>query len=314
MFKKILVTGGSGLLGVAFNEIKGEFPDREFVFWGKRDCDLVELEPTMAAVEMARPDAILHLAALSGGIGYSTKYPATLLRDNVLMNMNILEAARILKVPKTVMTLSIGMYPTDSPIPISEDYIHQGPPHGSNYSYAFAKRLVEPSIRAYRAEYGMNIIGLVPNGIYGPNANYAYEDSVMLSALIRRFHENKDSDEKLTVWGDGSPLREYTYSEDMARAYMWCLDNYDEEHILHVGTTEEYSVRSVAYMVAEIMGIERDRIDFDNTKPAGQLRRSTDNSRFIGLSKFQYTPFRTGLEKSIEWFLERYPDPDKVRL
>lgn len=275
---------------------------------------MAEFKPAKAAMEKVRPDAVIHLAAVSGGIGYSTKYPATLLRDNVLMNMHVLEAVRVLEVPKTIMTLSIGMYPSDSPIPISEDSIHQGPPHGSNYSYAFAKRLVEPSIRAYRAEYDMNIIGLVPNGIYGPNANYAYEDSVMLSALIRRFHENKDSDEKLTVWGDGSPLREYTYSEDMARAYMWCLDNYDEEQILHVGTTEEHSVKSVAFMVAEIMGIDRSRIDFDTTKPAGQLRRSTDNSRFIGLSKFQYTPFRAGLEKSIEWFLERYPDPTKVRL
>lgn len=314
MFKKILVTGGTGLLGVAFNDIKEEFPDREFVLWSSKDCNLLEFELTKSEMAKVKPDAVIHLAAVSGGIEYSTKYPATLLRDNVLMNLHVLEAARVLQVQKTVMTLSIGMYPADSPIPISEDYIHHGPPHGSNYSYAFAKRLVEPSIRAYRAEYGMNVIGLIPNGIYGPNANYAYEHSVMLSALIRRFHENKDSEERLTVWGDGSPLREYTSSEDIARAYMWCLDNYDDEQVLHVGTTEEYSVKSVAYMVADIMGIDRNRIDFDTTKPAGQLRRSTDNSKFINLSKFQYTPFKTGLEQAIKWFLERYPNPKKVRL
>jgi len=314
MARRILITGGSGLVGSAFQAIQANYPDSEFISWSSRDCNLTDLAETKSKVAEAKPDAILHLAAISRGIGFSSKYPATLLRDNVLMNMSVLEAARVLEIPKTVMTLTIGMYPADCPIPITEDYIHLGPPHGSNYSYAFAKRLVEPSIRAYRAEYGMNVIGLAPNGIYGPNANYAYEDSLMISALIRRFHENKDSGERLTVWGDGSPLREYTYSEDMARAYMWCLDNYNEEQVLHVGTIEEHSEKSVAYMVAEIMEIDQNRIDFDTTKPAGPLRRSTDNSRFIGLSKFQYTPFRTGLEKSIEWFLERYPDPDKIRL
>ena len=314
MFRKILVTGGSGLTGVAFSRIRSEFPDREFVLWSRRDCDLTEFEQTRAAIEAVGPDAVMHLAAVSGGIGFSQKFPATLLRENVLMNMNVLEAARLLEIPKTVMTLSIGMYPADTAIPINEDFIHQGQPHGSNYSYAFAKRLVEPSIRAYRAQYEMNVIGLVPNGIYGPNANYAYEDSVMLSALIRRFYESRDSEEKLIVWGDGSPLREYTYSEDVARAFMWCLDHYDGEQILNIGTTEEHSVKSIAYMVAEVMGISRERIEFDTSKPSGQFRRSTDNSRFLELSNFQYTSFRTGLENTIEWFLERYPDPARVRL
>ena len=302
------------MVGAAFRSISSEYPDREFIFWSSKDCDLTRLDRTQDAMGACQPDAVLHLAAVSGGIGFSSKYPATLLRDNVLMNLNALEAARVHRVSKTVMTLSIGMYPADSPIPIVEEYIHQGSPHESNYGYAFAKRLVEPSIKAYRAEFGMNVIGLVPNGIFGPNANYAYDDSVMLCALIRRFHENKDSDEKLIVWGDGTPLREYTYSKDVARAYMWCLDNYDGEQILHIGTTEEHSVKTMAYMVAEIMGIDRTRIEFDTTKPSGQFRRSTDNSKFVQLSKFTYTPFRTGLQDTVEWFLDKYPDATQMRL
>ena len=314
MCRKILVTGGTGLTGTALWSIADQYPDREFVFFGSKDCNLTNLEATVQFVERHAPDAIIHLAAVSGGIGLSMKYTATLLRDNVFMNMNILEAARIHKIKKTVMTLSVGMYPENAPIPLREEYIHDGYPHESNYSYAFAKRLVDPSIKAYRADFGMSIIGLIPNGIYGEHGNFSKEGAVMLAALIRRFYENKDSDSKIVVWGDGSPLREYTYARDLARAYMWCLDNYDDQQILNVGSTEEHAVKEIAYMIAEIMSVDKSRIEFDTSKPAGIYRRSTDNSKFVKLSGFQYTPFRTGLEHTIQWFCENYDKPGRVRL
>lgn len=242
------------------------------------------------------------------------KYPATLLRDNVLMNMYVLEAARIHNIKKTVMTLSTGMYPVNAPHPIREEYIHDGYPDESNYSYSFAKRLIDPSIKAYRAECRMNVIGLVSNGIFGENGNFHPEESVMLTALIRRFYENKDNNSTIVVWGDGSPLREYTYSQDMARAFMWCLDNYDDAQTLHIGSTEEHSVKEIAFMVADMMGIDKKRIEFDTSKPMGISKKSTDNSKFTSVSHFQYTPFRVGLEKTIRWFTENYHIPGKVRL
>lgn len=313
-YQKILVTGGSGLLGTGLRAIATEYPERTFIFLSSRDCNLTKFEEVQHCVKTHSPDAILHFAALSGGVQYSTKYPATLLRDNILMNSNVLEASRLNHVKKTVMTLSTGMYPTNAPNPIKEEYMHDGHPHESNYSYSFAKRLVDPSIKAYRAEYGMNVIGLISNGIFGENANFRPEESIMLAALIRRFYENKDKDTTIEIWGDGSPLREYTYSQDMARAFMWCLDNYDHSQTLNIGSTEEHSVKETAYMIADIMGVGRNRIEFDTSKPNGIYKKSTDNSRFLSLSAFQYTPFRVGLEKTIEWFSRNYCQAEAVRL
>lgn len=313
-FKKILVSGGTGLLGTGLKAVAAEYPDREFVFFGSRDCDLTKLDETLRFVDRHQPDAFLHTAALSGGIQYSQKYPATLLRDNVLMNLNVLEAQRLRGIGKTILTLSTGMYASDAPNPIKEEYIHRGYPHESNYSYSFAKRLIDPSIKAYRQEYGISTIGLVSNGIFGENMNYRPEESIMVAALIRRFYENRNGADPIVIWGDGSPLREYTYSKDMARAFMWCLDHYDEAQIMHIGSTEETSVKDTAYMIADILGIDRARIQFDTSKPAGILKKSTDNSRFVSRSGFTYTPFREGLEHAIKWFAANYDTPGAVRL
>jgi len=266
-------------------------------------------------VERCRPDAIVHLAALSGGVGLSINHPATLLRDNVLMTLNVLEAARSFKVKKTIMTLSSGMYPANAPNPLREGAIHEGYPHPSNASYAFAKRLVDISIKAYRTEYEMNVIGLIPNGIFGEHDSFNYEDASMLPALIRRFYENRNNESKIVIWGDGSPLREYTYSKDIARAYMWSFFHYDDEQVLNIGSTEEHSVKEIAHMIAEIMGIDKGRIEFDPTKPQGIQKKSTDNSMFVGMSGFCYTPFRTGLEKTIQWFVDTYEtNPSLLRV
>lgn len=306
--KKLLITGSSGVLGTGFKLIQNENPNYEFVFSTSKQCNLLDLDSLVDHVKSVKPDAILHLAAKSGGIGLNAKYPATLLRDNVLMNMNVMEAARICSIPKTIMTLSTGMYPGDVPNPIKEEYMHNGEPHPSVYSYAYAKRLVEPTIRAYRTEFGMNAIGLIPNGILGENSNFSYEGATMVPALIRRFYENRNNTENIVIWGDGTPLREYTYAKDLARAYLWCLDNYNGVQTLHVGTIEEVSVRDIAYMLAEIYEIDKSRVVFDTTKPAGQHRKNTDNSKFVQLSNFKYTPFKEALNNTVRWFCEHYDE------
>lgn len=314
MYNKIIVTGGTGLVGSALNSIRSEYPERQFVFLSSKDCNLTMLNDFVDLTNSIKPDAIIHLAAVCGGVAFSIKYPAKMLRDNVLMNINVMEAARICRVKKVVMSLSTGMYPEEVPNPILEEYIHNGCPHSSNYSYAFAKRLVDPMIKSYRAEYGINAIGLVPNGIFGENCNFRYEEATMLPALIRRFYENKGGKENIVIWGDGTPLREYTYSKDMARAYMWCLDNYDDEQILHVGTIEELSVKEIALLIAEMMGVDKKRIVFDTSKPNGQFKKSTDNSKFIRISDFKYTLFKEGLNNTVKWFCENYDNPSKIRL
>jgi len=314
MYKTILVTGGSGLVGTALKAMQQDYPKAKFIFSNSKVCNLLERESVVKYVSASKPNAIIHLAAVCGGIALSMDRPATLLRDNVCMDINILEAARMAKVKKIIMSLSTGMYPTNAPLPIREEYIHNGYPHSSNYSYSFAKRLIDSLIKAYRKEYKLNGIGLVPNGIFGENCNFDNKSSTMVPALIRRFYENKDNNRKIVIWGDGTPLREYTYSKDIARAYMWCLENYNAEQILNIGTTEEFSVKKIAFMIAEILGVDKKRIEFDTTKPNGQLRKNTDNSKFVKISKFKYTPFEEGLKNTIEWFSKHWADKELIRL
>lgn len=306
MYNRILVTGGTALVGTALKALQNDYPDATFIFAGSNDCDLRDRNDALRFIQECKPDAIIHLAAVSGGVGLSTRHPATLMRDNILMNLNVLESASVFNLKKTIMTLSSGMYPANAINPLKEEYIHEGYPHVSNYGYSFAKRLIDPAIKAYRTEYGLNVIGLIPNGIFGENDNFNYEDAPMLPSLIRRFYENRYGDSKITIWGDGGPLREYTYSKDIARAYMWCLYNYESEQILNIGTTEEHSVKEIAFMVADILNINRNQLEFDISKPSGIYRKSTDNSRFVNLSNFQYTPFKTGLENTIKWFCNAY--------
>ena len=297
---KILVTGSRGVLGHALQTIAQEYSEAEFIFSSSGSCDLTNIKQTCEYVQSLQPDAIMHLAAVSGGIKLSMDHPARLLRDNVLMTINILEAARICNVKKVLMTLSSGMYPPDAPLPLKETSLHDGPAHVSNYGYAYAKRLIEPAIKSYRYEYHMDVIGVVPNGIFGENDKYNENEATVLASLIERFCKNKDSTEPLLVWGDGQPFREFTYSKDMARAFMWCLINYSSDEIINVGTTEEHSVMDIAYMVADELGIDRKRIMFDTSKPSGVFRKSMDNSKFLKLSDFQFTPFKSALKQTVK--------------
>lgn len=306
MAYKVLVTGGKGVLGEGLRSVASEYQECSFVFPDKEELDLLSASDATSFIEKFKPDFIMHLAAVSGGVGLSRTRPADLLRDNVLMSFNVLEAARKNGVKKTLMTLSSGMYPEEAPLPLSEESIHDGPPHISNYSYAFAKRLIEPSIVAYRAQYGLNVIGVVPNGIFGRHADFALESSAMWASLVRRMYENKLSNEDIIVWGDGTPLREHTYSEDMAKAFMWCMLNYEDPGILNVGSSEELSVKEIAFLIADMMGINRDRIVFDTTKPAGVHRKSIDNSQFLKLSGFSFRAFEEGLFDVVKWYSSNF--------
>ncbi len=315
MYKRILVTGSSAVLGTALKAVSRDFPERKFVFLSSKDCDLTDFRQTKLTIQKHDPDSVLHLAAISGGIGLSMKHHASMLRDNVLMTFSVLEAVRECRVKKTIMTLTTGMYPPDAPLPLKEDYIHNGYPHESNYGSSFAKRLVAPAIRSYREEYGINIIGLIPNGIFGENDNFNLDDAPMVPSLIRRFYENRAGNSAISIWGDGSPLREYTYSKDLARIYLWALDNYDDPQVLNIGTTEENSVKDIAYMIAEILSVDKQRIQFDTSKPKGVFRKSTDNSRFVKLSGFTYTSFYEGLKNTIRWFSEAFENhPETIRM
>lgn len=306
-YDHILVTGSSGVLGHGLKSITDQFPNSTFTFSNSQDCDLTDAKATVSYFKKLKPDAVMHLAAYSGGVALTAKYPAKMLKDNLLMTLNILEASVESNIQKVLLTLSSGMYPPSAEIPIKEEYIHLGAAHESNYSYSYAKRMMEPAINAYRTEFGLKVIGLVPNGIFGEHDDFRDGSAVMVSSLIRRFYENKNGDSEITVWGDGSPLREYTYSADLAHIFMWCMENYDAADILNVGSTEEHSVKEIAYIISDVLNINTNRIIFDTEKPGGVYRKSTDNSKFMNLSNHTYMPFKQGIEKTIKWFENNYP-------
>ncbi len=316
MHKRILVTGGSAVAGDGLKSAvqKGEYPGREFVFPRSKELDLLDPEAAKRFVADWKPDAIVHFAAVSGGIQLTLEHPASVMRDNIAMNFNLLEAARAAGKPKVIMTLSAACYPLKTPVPMKEEFLHEGYPHETNYSYAFAKRLIEPMAKAYKKEYGMDVAGIIPGAIIGPRSNFSPSGSTAVPGMIRRFYENRDGKESLTVWGDGSPVRQFTSDEDIGRIAMWCVDNYSGTDLLNVSTPEEISIRDAAYLIAEFMHIEPKRITFDTSKPNGTPSQSVDSSRFLKLSNFKYMPSREAIRRTVEYFAANYPDPEKLRL
>jgi GDP-L-fucose synthase len=299
---RLLVTGATGVLGSAFVGVASAYPGHDFIFVARGELDLTDAAAVHAFFGREKIRQVIHLAAISGGIDLARRYPARILRDNVSMCFAVLEAAVAHRLDKVVLTLSSGMYPADAPQPNTEDQIHLGLPHETAYSYAMAKRLMEPAIRAYRAEHSLDVIGLVPSGIYGPDDNYNPDDCTWIAGLVRRFCEWTPAAGDLTIWGDGSPMREITYAPDMARAYMWCLANHSSADLLNVGCGQAQTIRSVAMMLADICGVPAERIRFDPARARGIDRRVTDNSAFISLSGFSYTDLRTGLEATVAWY------------
>jgi GDP-L-fucose synthase len=315
-YKRILVTGGSAVAGDGLKSVvaKGEFPGREFLFPSSKELNLLDFESTKKFIAGWKPDAIIHFAAISGGVQLTLEHPASVMRDNISMNFNAIEAARLAGVRKVLVTLSAAMYPTGVPVPMKEESIHQGYPHESNYSYAFAKRLLDPVARAYHKEFGMEVVGITPGAIIGPRSSFNPKMSTAVPALIRRFYENREGNEPLVIWGDGTPIRQFTSDEDVGRIAMWFIDNYTDPQPLNMATPEETSIKDAAYMIAEFLKIDLERLTFDTSKPAGTYRQSVDSTKFIQLSNFKYAPTRETIRRTVEYFAANYPDAGKLRL
>lgn len=314
-YRKIMVTGGSAVAGGGLRDIASkEFGDREFLFPSSRECNLLSYDSARAYVAAHRPDAVIHFAAVSGSVVLNAKKPATLLRDNLLMNLHVAEAARECGVSRVLMTLSASAYPAHAPVPLKEESLHDGYPHETNYAYDFAKRIVDPLARAYRIEYGIEIVGIIPGAIIGPRSNFNPKSSTAVPALIRRFYEGREGNAPLLVWGDGTPVRQFTSGEDIGRIAMWCIDHCPPATMLNVSTPEETSIREAAEYIADFLGIDCARIVFDTSKPAGTYRQSVDSSKFLCLSGFTYMPTRETIRKTVAYFVEHYPNPHALRL
>jgi len=308
-FKKILVTGGNGMVGRALKE---QLP--EAVYLLSKDCDLTSYEQTIRTFKFYKPDCVIHLAARVGGVLANQNFIGDFYRDNILMNTNVLEASRVLEVNKLVSMLSTCIYPDECSYPLTPDQLHAGPPHFSNYGYAHAKRMLEVQTRAYRDQYSCNFISAIPNNLFGRFDNFHYHDSHVIPAMIRKIYDAREKSHDVVLWGTGSPLREFTYADDLAKIIIFLLENYDEEIPINVGNTSEVSIKQLAETIAEIMNFQG-KIVWDHVRPNGQLRKPTDNSQLlrIGWKKEDYSDFYSSLQTTCNWFEKNYPNVRGVK-
>lgn len=306
----ILVTGGTGLVGKAIEAVVAAEAraDEKWVFLGSRDGDLTKMDQTRAIFELHRPTHVIHLAAKVGGLFKNLKYKVEMWKDNIDINNNIMECCKDFKVQKLVSCLSTCIFPDKTTYPIDETMLHNGPPHSSNEGYAYAKRLIDVLNRCYRDEYGCNFTSVIPTNIFGPHDNYNLEDSHVIPGLIHKFYNAKRDGKDMVVMGTGKPLRQFIYSEDLARLMIWTLREYHEPEpiILSVGEEDEVSIADVVKMLAEAIDF-KGQIIFDTTKADGQFKKTADNKKLRRYRPdFQFTPMREGIQKSVDWFVANY--------
>ncbi len=301
--KRILVTGGSGFLGrQVINQLCQAGAEREKITVPRsRELDLRVLENCQRAVD--QQDIVIHLAAHVGGIGLNREKPAELFYDNLMMGTQLIHAAHKVGVEKFVCVGTICAYPKFTPVPFKEDDLWNGYPEETNAPYGVAKKALLVQLQAYRQQYGLNGIYLLPVNLYGPEDNFDISSSHVIPALIRKVQEAQTKGEKkLPVWGDGSPTREFLYSEDAARGIVMATQSYNDPDPVNLGTGDEISIRDLINLICELMGFEGE-IVWETDKPNGQPRRCLDTER--ALHAFGFTAqvdFKHGLKNTIEWW------------
>jgi GDP-L-fucose synthase len=304
---KILVTGSNGLVGSAIKQLNL----KDVVFIGHQDVDLTDFNKTKEYFADIKPERVIHLAAVVGGVGSNMSHPGSFFRDNIMINTNVLESARLAGVKKLISLMSTCVFPDKIEYPINEKDLHNGPPHPSNFGYAYAKRMLDVQSRGYRKEWGCDYIIGIPTNIYGPNDNFSLTDGHVLPALIHKIFLAKQNNSDLTVWGTGKPLREFIYSLDIAKLITWALDNYNEESPIIFSPGTEISIKELVGLIALKMKFSG-KIIFDETKPDGQHRKPSDTSKIKKyLPDFEFTNMDKGLEETINWFINNYPNIKK---
>lgn len=299
---KTLLTGASGLVGSTIAA--------DVRISGRDQVDLREWYETRNFFIQHRPEAVIHTAGKVGGLGANMNYMADFFRDNVLINTNVLDAAKECGAKRIVSFLSTCIFPADVEYPLTEDKLHQGEPHESNFGYAYAKRMLEVHSRALKVQHGLDCICVIPTNIYGPHDNFNLEKGHVLPALIHKCYLAKKNNTDLIVWGSGKPLREFIFSEDVGRITNLICEHYMGTEPLIISNSEEISIRQAAYAVAEAMEFEGSVV-FDYSKPDGQFRKPTMNLRLQDfLPEFEFTPFKEGVKKTVDWFVANY---DKCR-
>jgi len=302
--KSILLTGGAGFLGshIAENLVqKRGVPKNEISIPDSKNQDL--RKPENCRTLAADADIIIHLAARVGGIGFNQKNPGTLFHDNIIMGTQLMEAARHAGTEKFVQIGTVCAYPKHTPAPFKEDDLWNGYPEETNAPYGIAKKALLVMAQAYRQQYGMNIIYLLPVNLYGPRDSFNLETSHVIPALIRKFTEATWKNQKQVIaWGTGKASREFLYVEDAAEGILLATEKYDKPEPVNLGTGEEITIKDLTNLIARLTGFNGE-ITWDKTRPDGQPRRCLDTSR--AKREFGFTAktdLVRGLKTTIEWY------------
>jgi GDP-L-fucose synthase len=302
----VLVTGGGGFLGSRLVERLRSNGLEPFVA-RRRDYDLTVPEDAARLFADTKPDLVFHLAAEVGGIGANRANPGRYWYANTVMGTNVLEQTRLIGAKKLVLLGTICSYPKFAPTPFKEDDLWDGYPEETNAPYGVAKKTLLVGAQAYREQYGLNTIYLLPVNLYGPGDNFDLETSHVIPGLVRKMIEAQERREsEVLLWGDGSPTREFLYVEDCAEGILLASQHYDGAEPVNLGTGEEISIRDLAELVAELTGFEGALV-WDTSRPNGQPRRQLDVSRAEQLFGFRArTQLRTGIQHTVAWY-RRYP-------
>jgi GDP-L-fucose synthase len=303
--KRIMLTGGSGFLGARVRERLEAAGAAEVVVVRRRDFDLTEPASVAGAYDAAQPDTVVHLAAEVGGIGANRANPGRYFYANMAMGLHLIEEGRRREVEKFVQVGTVCSYPKFTPVPFSEDELWNGYPEETNAPYGIAKKSLLVMLQAYREQYGLNGIYLMPVNLYGPGDNFDPATSHVIPALIRKCEEARVTGaSEVVCWGTGSASREFLYVDDCAEAIAAATDGFDGPEPVNVGSSSEISIRDLTELIARLTGFEGELV-WDSSKPDGQPRRCLNTTRAKEYFGFEAsTPLEEGLRATIEWWRE----------
>ena len=304
--KRVVVTGGAGFFGHFVVERLIAAGAAEVTVPRSRDYDLVDRSAVQRLFADAKPDLVFHLAARVGGIGANRAKPGLFLFENAMMGLHVIEEARLAKTKKVVVAGTVCSYPKLAPLPFKESDLWNGYPAETNAPYGIAKKLLLVQAQAYREQYGLDTVMLVPVNMYGPRDNFDPETSHVIPAMIRKFIVAKEEGAAtVTLWGDGTPTREFIYADDAARGIILAAEHLDSSEPVNLGSGNEISIAELARVIAAEVGYTGS-IEWDTSQPNGQPRRQLDVS--LAKERFGFiatTSFADGLARTVAWYLEQ---------